>query len=79
MKSNEEIEKIAQDSIFTEEGQVGFVVGYNRCLKDNSENKYTEEDLIKIIHICKPFIFDKDLRDSIFNKTIEEFKSKRNI
>ena len=39
MKNQKEIEKLAKDSIFSEEGQVGFVVGYNRCLKDFIDDK----------------------------------------
>lgn len=39
MKTPKEIEKLAKDSIFSEEGQVGFCVGYSRCLKDFMEDK----------------------------------------
>ena len=49
MKTSDEIEKLAKDSIFTEEGQVGFVVGYNRCSLDNIDKKFTEEDIKKAI------------------------------
>jgi hypothetical protein len=53
MKTAKEIEKLAFDTILSEQGKLGFVfvVGYNCCQKDISkefyDKQYTEEDLLK--------------------------------
>jgi hypothetical protein len=51
MKTAKEIEKLAFDTILSEQGKLGFVVGYNCCQKDISQEfydkKFTEEDLLK--------------------------------
>jgi len=49
MKTPEEIEKLAKDNIFTEEGQVGFVVGYSRCLKDFMDDKHKNHNQSGVI------------------------------
>jgi hypothetical protein len=49
MKTAKEIEKLAFDTILSEQGKLGFVVGYNCCQKDISkefyDKQYTEEDM----------------------------------
>lgn len=47
MKIKEEIEQLASEHILSENGQIGFVLGYIQCKKDMAENKYTEEDMLK--------------------------------
>ena len=51
--SKEEIEKLASEKILSEQGQVGFTLGYNECLKDNADKKYTDEDLRKAIELAR--------------------------
>jgi hypothetical protein len=46
MKTAKEIEKLAFDTILSEQGKLGFVVGYNCCQKDISKEFYeSEEDM----------------------------------
>jgi hypothetical protein len=53
MKTKEEIEQLASEKILSEQGQIGFVLGYIECKKDNAEKKYTEEDMKKCFyHNC---------------------------
>jgi hypothetical protein len=53
MKTAKEIEKLAFDTILSEQGKLGFVVGYNCCQKDISkefyDKQYTEDDIRKAI------------------------------
>jgi hypothetical protein len=46
MKSKEEIEQLASEHILSENGQIGFVLGYIQCKKDMADKKYTEEDML---------------------------------
>jgi hypothetical protein len=39
MKTAKEIEKLAFDTILSEQGKLGFVVGYNCCQKDRNNYK----------------------------------------
>ena len=43
MKTAKEIEKLAFDTILSEQGQLGFVVGYNCCQKDISQEFYDKK------------------------------------
>jgi len=45
MKTQEEIEQLASEHILSENGQIGFVLGYIQCKKDMANKKYTEEDM----------------------------------
>lgn len=47
METPVEIENLASEKILSEQGQLGFILGYNECLKDNYDKKYTEEDMLK--------------------------------
>ena len=49
MKTTEEIEKLAAQSIDSEQGQVGFVAGYNACLKDLNEKTDKQEEVMAIV------------------------------
>ena len=48
MKTQEEIEQLASEHILSENGQIGFVLGYIQCKKDVADKKYTEEDMMLI-------------------------------
>tara|TARA_B110000503_G_scaffold135544_1_gene216333 strand:- start:42 stop:254 length:213 start_codon:yes stop_codon:yes gene_type:complete len=50
MKTQEEIENLASEKILSEQGQVGFTLGYNECQQDMADKKYTEEDIINIVN-----------------------------
>lgn len=65
MKSKDEIKKYAElkygmtnmlmDSGVTEvelkNAKIGFISGYSKCQEDNINNKYTEQDLRRAIHM----------------------------
>ena len=51
MKTQEEIEQLASEHILSENGQIGFVLGYIQCKKDVDDKKYTEEDIRKAIQV----------------------------
>lgn len=46
MKSIKDIELLASEHILSENGQIGFVLGYIQCQKDMADNKYTEADML---------------------------------
>ncbi len=71
MKSSKEIEKLAKENIFTEEGQVGFVLGYNRCLKDFNEQNNNNTNKLTIIsewQLC-PKCYGEGVVDNIGSST----------
>ena len=49
MKTQEEIEQLASEHILSENGQIGFVLGYIQSKKDMANKKYTEQDIINAI------------------------------
>lgn len=65
---------------------LGFKAGYNQCLEDNKEKKYTEEDLKKIFIHGKQFGLtvagairnggDKPNQDEWFNESIQSLQPK---
>ena len=80
MKPHEEIEKLAKDSIFTEQGQVGFVIGYNRCLKDNLENVFTDEDIRTAFFqgfVVKSTLQKNESIDKAFNDFLQILKNSK--
>jgi hypothetical protein len=48
MKTKEEIKQLAKEKCTTlYNGFFGYIEGYKQCQEDNSDKKYTEEDLRK--------------------------------
>jgi hypothetical protein len=46
MKTQEEIEQLAEKEMMGMEGRFGFVAGYEKCQEDMADKKYTEEDML---------------------------------
>ena len=60
MKTQEEIDQLASEHILSENGQLGFVLGYIQCQKDMVAKKYTEEDLINLMFMATKWNTFKD-------------------
>ena len=53
MKTQEEIEKLAEKEMMGMEGRFGFEAGYEKCQEDMADKKYTEKDIKKAIELAR--------------------------
>jgi len=82
MKILEELEKLAKDSIFSEEGQVGFVVGYSRCLKDSVDIRFTDDDIRTAFFqgfVVKSTLQKNESIDDAFNDFLKLLKNSKDV
>jgi len=60
MKTEEEIEQLAEEQCHTMESRFGFAWGYEQCQEDMADKKYTEEDLHTILRLRKEWYSHTD-------------------
>ena len=68
MKTKEEIEQLASEHILSENGQIGFVLGYTQCKKDMADEILDEDDI-------KEMALDYIINTGGLPKTIEEWQN----
>jgi hypothetical protein len=68
MKTKAEIEQLASEHILSENGQIGFVLGYTQCKKDMVGKKLDEDDI-------KEMALDYIINTGGLPKTIEEWQN----
>ena len=89
MKTKEEIEQLASEHILSENGQIGFVLGYTQCKKDMSKDiEYWQSESEHSYHQAIDMANKKYTEDDInemacdfvinvggLHKTIEEWQN----
>ncbi len=90
MKTKEEIEQLAESQYGTEIGSIrgsnpydlekdrknGFIKGYTQCQEDQSDKKYTEENMQEYAEFCIR-CYEKKLPCIIAKDWFEQFKNKQ--
>ena len=71
MKTQKEIEQLADKCCMTMETRFGFVAGYEECQKDMADKKYTKEDMLfAFVHGGTKFEENKDV--NVLTKNFKE-------
>ena len=77
MKTQKEIEQLAEKEMMGMEGRFGFVAGYEKCQEDMADKKYTEGDILfAFLHGGTKFEENKDV--TVLAKNFKELKNSLN-